>query len=341
MTTILISSLLVALFSALGVELFRRACLKYQWYDVPNERSSHVVPTPRGGGLAVVIVLGLFAITAGKMSGYERLPLILAPSLVIAALGFIDDRRGISAGIRLLVQLLSALVSFLLMDHLIGLDETISILGFTLNAPIAIALGVLFTTWMTNLYNFMDGIDGIEALQVVTVGLLAAALSLRQGSPELIGAFLALVAGALGFLVWNWHPARIFMGDVASGFFGFILAVLAVFSVLVGGLSIEIALILHAAFLADTFYTLVRRTIGGEKPYQAHRSHAYQKLTQMGHSHSRVSLAYGAVNLLWLGPLAFVVQRETISPILGLVLAYVPLFFVCYMTRAGTKPASA
>ncbi|MEK7358632.1 MAG: glycosyltransferase family 4 protein [Bdellovibrionota bacterium] len=337
MTGFWIWGLFVFIGSFVGVELFRRACVKYRWLDIPNSRSSHVQPTPRGGGTAVVFFVSVGFCLSNPSPELRILALL---GLGIAILGFVDDRVGVPAVVRFISQIVAASVG---LYAVVG--QTILVLKVddfqVAHGAVAIGLAVFFVVWMTNLYNFMDGIDGIEGIQVLTVGLLAAFFSWEKS--ELFGAqaYLLLATGAAGFLWWNWSPARIFLGDVGSGFFGFFFGMLAIFSASSGVLQVGISLILHATFLADTIYTLVRRIAQGEKPHVAHRTHAYQKLTQKGFSHGWVSAAYGSVNLLWLGPIAWLVFSELVPAWVGLVVAYIPLFGICYRTRAGTREQAA
>jgi Fuc2NAc and GlcNAc transferase len=294
-----LTSFLVAI---LGTGLLVRFAPQLHLVDLPNERSSHVRPTPRGGGLALVV-----AITLGILLVPGPLPLAIAPALwaalPIALVGLIDDRRGLSARVRLACHLLAALACVLLFARSVPLEP---------HWPRAalVAASVLAIAWGTNLFNFMDGIDGIASLQAIFIAG-AGALLLGASAPPIAAALWVIVAACAGFLVWNWAPARVFMGDVGSGFFGFLLAAIAVLTVLQGLASLPVWLILWGTFIADTGVTLARRVLRGERWWSAHRSHAYQHLSRRFASHAHSTLVYAAINLFVLAPLAWLAQAQS------------------------------
>lgn len=306
----------------------RRYVLKANVLDHPNGRSSHTVPTPRGGGLAAVgvLVISLIGLVVWRLLPTEFAVFALATS-TIAAVGWSDDRRGLSARIRLAVQFVCSSVVMFLMGR--------SSLFDGLSGAVFFIAVMLFVVWMVNLYNFMDGIDGILGLQVATVSFSFAVLLLVGGKLEQVFVYASLIGAMLGFLYWNWSPAKIFMGDVGSASLGFLLAALAVWSVVHGELSLISILILHAAFIGDATWTLSVRFARGQKVYQAHRSHFYQKLTQRGISHARVATLFGVFNLVWLLPLAWYAEQRTAYSGLLLLLAYLPVIAVCFFSRAG------
>lgn len=328
-----------AVVSWAGVKWIRTLSLKRAWMDVPNERSSHTIPTPRGGGLAVLLAFCL-ALSGSVAIGYlpSVVLLLFAPAIVLGLTGFIDDRRGLPASVRLGSHLLSAAVSVAV---LVRMNEAAFIdLGFVSLTGSGLVWGfsILFLAWMTNLYNFMDGIDGIEALQVVSVGTATAVLHFGFGDSSQ-GFLYALVAcAALGFLLLNWSPASIFLGDVGSGPLGFILGVLALWGAWTGNVLFTAILILHGTFVVDTTYTLLIRLSRGQAPHHAHRTHAYQKAVRQGLSHGRVSLAYGVVNLIWLAPWAWLVNSQQVPQAVGLAVALTPLIAACFYLRAGMEP---
>lgn len=277
--------------------------------DVPNERSSHRVPTPRGGGLAIVIVvlIGTLVLTATtQVSAWASAALIMT-GLMVAAVGYADDKFQLRASPRLAVHVMAAIV-------------LVAIL--TIEADVhwfAAILYILGITWSVNLFNFMDGIDGIAGSQAVFVTGAAAILASLAGGSSIVG-LLALTCGAcLGFLVWNWSPARIFMGDVGSGFLGFWVAALSLVLHTEGALSIWTCIVLNGLFVADATTTLVRRMMLGKRWYEAHRSHAYQHLATRWGSHGRVTLLVWIVNLLLILPLAMVtVQVAHMAPVIAM-----------------------
>lgn len=266
--------------------------------DEPNERSSHEVPTPRGGGIAIVVVVSIvlaWALITDRLS--EGVAFALFGALTMAFVGLADDfQGGLKVSARLLIQAAVAAIVVLIVGPL-------SALPFPAPANVALSpwLGWVITMgWIlgvTNIFNFLDGIDGFAGLQSVIAGL-ALGWVLAPGS---LGSALALAAagGSLGFLFHNWHPARVFMGDVGSLFLGFLFAALPLAAppgavgpaVFVAGMALWF-------FLADGVFTLVRRLVRRERIWQAHRSHLYQRLVQTGWSHARVAvvvLAAGAV----------------------------------------------
>ena len=277
----------------------------------PNARSSHTRPTPRGGGLAVtpLAALGL----AWAMSRTGATPGGLAMLAGMAALGlvsWIDDRRNLSPLPRLLVQIAAVAVTLSLMPPLF--------LPRGLVPPLLekIVAGIAWV-WFVNLYNFMDGIDGIAGVETaaVAVGLMLA------GAGRLSPLPYAVVAGtALGFLAWNWHPAKIFLGDVGSIPLGFCLGYLMLdaATALPGGWAIP--LILPAYYWADATWTLLRRALEGKKVWQAHREHFYQRAVRGGWSHATVSLAVLLCNAALIGAAVLSVHRR---PFAALALAAV------------------
>ncbi len=304
--------------------------------DVPNARSSHQQPTPRGGGLAIVIslVLGLVG-----LYGLGRLPWPLLMALMgllpVAAIGFLDDHRPVPARWRFLVQIMAAVWS---LEWIGGMGDVLVGQQFIHLGWAGQVMAVLFIVWMLNLFNFMDGIDGIAAGETIAVAVLAALLLWIRQDFVLPGegwAGLMLAAAATGFLLWNWPPARIFMGDVASGVLGFVLAVLAVWSATQHSLSLVAWLILAGVFLVDATLTLLVRLFRRERWYEAHRSHAYQHAARRWGGHRLVTLSVLAVNGLWLLPNAWLAMAYPRWEVGLLVVALLPLMLAGYRLGAG------
>ncbi|MES2964570.1 MAG: glycosyltransferase family 4 protein [Bdellovibrionota bacterium] len=321
-------------------KLVRGYVLKRNILDIPNERSSHKTPTPRGGGLAVAITFTAFAFVSLAELGRESTWLaVVAMAAVISAVGWWDDKRGLSAGIRLAFQFSASLVVLLVLEDRFGLvrANSFEFVGFLIPAFIAFPAIVLFLVWMTNLYNFMDGIDGILGLQTVTVAIPASLLLIlnSSGPTPLAVAYVILAGSAVGFLFLNWSPAKIFMGDVGSAFTGFLLGVFAVVGAEQAELSFTSAVILNSAFIWDATITLFVRLSRRKKPHQAHRSHFYQKMVLSGASHARVSSLFGAVNVLWLFPLAYANEANLMPPSIALVLAALPAIHLALRYKAG------
>lgn len=324
----------VLLLSLLMTAGLRRYALARSIIDVPNGRSSHTVPTPRGGGVAIVLTF-LLAI-AGLMldgAGDSRTLVALGGSgALIAVIGFMDDHGHIPARWRLLGHFIAAAWMLAWMGGLpplalFGLQVDLGWLGGVLAA--------VYLVWLLNLYNFMDGIDGIASIEAITVCLGGAWLYWMAGLGSHAVLPLLLAAAVSGFLFWNFPPAKIFMGDAGSGFLGIVL----------GGLSLQAAwvapemlwcwLILLGVFIVDATYTLVRRLLRGDKVYEAHRSHAYQFASREVGRHLPVTLAVAVLNLCWLLPIAFCVARLGLDGAAGVVLAYIPLLLLAVRFRAG------
>jgi len=272
--------------SLLLTYLIRQYAIKKSIIDIPNERSSHSIPTPRGGGLAVIITffIGLFIF---RESIEENLFYALLSSLPIIIVSLVDDIVTLSSKIRFIVQALSALLAL----YFLGGVNSIDLIFFQLNGCWLNIFAFICILWITNLYNFLDGIDGYAASEAILVAL-GIYLILNNN----LGIIVAVAV--LGFLMFNWHKASIFMGDVGSATLGFIFAII-VFSDTSGG-NIYFWLIMLSLFWYDATVTLVRRYQNGERVTQAHKKHAYQRLTQFGWSHSRVVLYSIAINVIFL-----------------------------------------
>lgn len=267
--------------------LARRYALARSLLDVPNERSSHSVPTPRGGGLAIatVVLIGLLILAIAGEVGPRLAAALGGGGALVSFVGWLDDRRGLPASVRLIVHVAAAAWTVAWLRGMPDLTVGAGAAHLGLGGALLAMLGIV---WLTNLYNFMDGIDGIAAAEAVTVGL-AGALLLDGREPSLALVAVLVAAAAAGFLVWNWPPAQLFMGDVGSGFLGFLFAGLALASENAGALPALLWLVLLGPFFIDATVTLLRRMARGERWQAAHRSHAYQRAVQAGWSHLRVT----------------------------------------------------
>jgi Fuc2NAc and GlcNAc transferase len=283
--------------AAVMTGVVRKLALRKGILDVPNERSSHFTVTPRGGGLAVaaVVLSGIALLALAGTTSHHFLVATIGGGGLVATVGWLDDTRHVPARWRFLVHAVAAgmAVAMLGGTQWLGAAAASSILQ-----AVCATLAFLGLIWATNLYNFMDGIDGLAASTAVIAGLAATALLWRASSPELAFTALLLAAASAGFLVWNWAPARIFMGDCGSGLLGFLFGTLALASANASAVSILAWLTLFGAFLADATITLMRRVARGEPWYTAHRSHAYQRAVQYGWSHGRVTRSAVALNLI-------------------------------------------
>jgi len=315
----------------------RRSALKTNRLDVPNERSSHTSPTPRGAGLAVVVafLLGLIALLVENTISDEVFLAIAIPGLVVAIIGWLDDRGHLtSAKWRLIGHFACASLAVWLTGGLPELPLTNSTIDFGLAGNIA---AVVYLVWMLNLFNFMDGIDLITGVQTVTTSAGVAMLLLVSTESDLWKVFVVLAASISGFLFFNLPPAKIFLGDIGSGFIGFTTAVISLIVAKDEPLVAWAMIILLAVFVTDATVTLLRRLLSREHVYVAHRTHAYQHLSKKLNRHLPVSLGVGAINLFFLLPIAWLVVESEIIPIFGLLISYVPLAIVAALLNAGKK----
>lgn len=315
--------------------LLRRYALSKSLMDIPNERSAHSVPTPRGGGVAIVVAF-LLALPVLTSLNVLSLPITMALSgagLLTALIGFVDDHGHIAARWRLLGHFIAA---GWILFWLNGLAP-IELLGVSL-APAWIGgiLGSIYLVWMLNLYNFMDGIDGLASTEAISVCLGMCLVYWCGGVADLIWAPMALAVAVAGFLCWNFPPARIFMGDAGSGFLGIMLGAMAIQAAWSKPELIWSWLILLGVFIVDATWTLVRRLFRGDKVYHAHSNHAYQKAARRW-GHKKVTLCVAAINVAFLLPLSILVVLGHLSPFTGVGLAYVPLAGVACRLGAG-KP---
>ncbi|MFA7269985.1 MAG: glycosyltransferase family 4 protein [Sterolibacterium sp.] len=304
-------------------------------HDVPNERSSHRVPTPRGGGLAIVagFLLGILLI---HLCG-DVVPIrsryfwgFLASLLLVAAVSLYDDVKTRSPLLKIGTQLIA-----------IAMMMGTGILIDTLHVP---WLGLVAAQWwfypltlfwllgLTNAYNFMDGLDGMAAGTAVIASLFFSVIAFQQGSFFIYFAALALCAASLGFLVFNWPPARIFMGDIGSTFLGLAFASLAIVAARDdhAHVSLFVVPLLLFHFLFDTVFTFLRRLLRGENVFQAHRTHLYQLLNRLGYSHGKVSLLYAAMAFAQGLAALWMVNRLVANPFL----MYLPFLFLHAMYAA-------
>ena len=313
----------------------RRYALARQLLDIPNERSSHEVPTPRGGGVAFVLVFLACAplLASAGLIEWRLGWALLGAGGCVAVLGLADDHRHIAARWRLLGHFVAA---FWAIRWLGGLPP-IELFGLEL-APgwLGDVLAALFLVWMINLYNFMDGIDGIAGIQAVCVTAGAVACYALIDVAAISGAAeLVLLCAVAGFLYWNFPAAKLFMGDAGSGFLGLVLGVLALAAAWQEPRLLWCWLILLGVFVVDATFTLLRRLLRGEAVYQAHRSHAYQIASRRFASHVKVSSAVAAIDLFWLLPLALAVASGLFEGSVALVIAYLPLLWLAGKLGAG------
>ncbi len=307
--------------------------------DLPNERSSHQAPTPRGGGLAFVLttLLGCTVLLLlDRMAPVLYWSIVVGGSLV-ALVGFIDDHGHVAARWRFMVHLIAAVLAVWWLDYTPVLPVGDQSWNLGWSGRVITVVGLV---WLMNLYNFMDGIDALAALEAVLVSLAAVLLGALQGQPQVTAWLLLVAGGCVGFLYWNRAPARVFMGDVGSGFLGYVLGVAAIASA-DGPMNPWTWLILLGVFLVDATVTLLRRVLSGRRWWLPHRSHAYQFAARYWGSHTRVSVVVVLINLLWLVPLAMLSVLKPAWAALVTVLAWAPLLLLALALGAGGGESTA
>lgn len=287
MSSTLVTSLIVIgcfVGGLVGCELVRRIALARSLLDAPNERSLHSVPTPRLGGVAIVASVLIASAATWSLSSWE-VKVLAGIGAVVALVGLRDDLKPMSASVRIVLQLVAA--AALLWG--VGVPPMLVTAEYALPLP-KLVTGALLVVWIVgllNIYNFMDGMDGLAGTQTVSAGAAFALLS--TGGASAFAAGLASAAG--GFLVHNAPPARLFMGDAGSTFIGMSFAALGVLG-MHQGLPITVSALVLAPFLLDGTFTIIRRARRGEKIWQAHRTHLYQRAVQTGLGHKDVLVVY-------------------------------------------------
>ena len=316
--------------------VLRRYALASSLMDIPNERSSHSVPTPRGGGVAIVLS---FLAVLPLLGVLQLLPWSFVIGIVgagsgVAVLGFLDDHGHIAARWRLLGHFSSAAWAL----YWLGGLPLVQVFGYAFDLGlIGNVLAAVYIVWLLNLYNFMDGIDGIASVEAICVCLGGALLYVLLGAANLALVPVLLAAAVAGFLCWNFPPARIFMGDAGSGFLG----LLSLQAAWIKSDLLWSWIILLGVFVVDATFTLLRRLLRGDKVYEAHRSHAYQYASRQFAGHRPVTLSVLLINLAWLLPMAVLVGLGYVDGLLGVVIAYLPLVLLAVKFKAGQleKPA--
>lgn len=349
---IALGAVLAFALSVLLTGWFRRFALRGGVVDVPNERSSHVEPTPRGGGIAIALAVLLMLPLLGVFHALDWTLVngVMAAGVLAVGIGFADDIASVPLLVRLLFQFIAAIV----IVRVVGTEAVSQSVPFL--APFSaavVALTVVYLVWMLNLTNFMDGIDGIASVETISVCVgtaiclyvapqfmssggtdaleVGAAILRRDGAI----AFALILAGATGgFLYWNWAPARIFLGDSGSGFLGILLGALTLVAGLVWAPLMWSCTILAGVFVIDATTTLIRRGARGEVIYHAHCTHAFQHAAKRW-GHSAVTLSVLAINVGWLLPWALLVATETMNGPVALACAYIPVFALALRLRAG------
>ncbi len=314
--------------------IIRGYALKRSLLDLPNHRSSHTVPTPRGGGLAIAIsFVGtlLFMHWPEVIKGSPWLALVSGGVLVVVV-GWVDDCGHLAPAVRIASHVLAVLIGLYWLQGIPPLAVALWVVpaGVILNCVAGVCL-----VWLLNLFNFMDGIDGLAAMEATFVALGAAVIVLcLSGWGQEAATLILFALSCLGFLVWNWPPARIFMGDAGSGFLGYTLGILLIMTLKSGVLTLPAWLILLAAFGVDATLTLIGRMANGENWWAPHCRHAYQTAARRYGSHRAVTLRVLAINILWLLPLAFLATAKPRFGWLLVLIAVAPLVFLVLRERS-------
>jgi Fuc2NAc and GlcNAc transferase len=282
--------------------------------------------------LVVLVLTGLLQINVAFV--------LIAGGGSVAVTGYLDDRKALPASIRICVHIFAATLAVIVVGGVT--QQTLRHMGMQ-GVWAGSLLGLVALTWSTNLFNFMDGIDGIAGAETVFVAGGGALLNwVYGGDAGLTAAMVLLAAATLGFLIWNWPPARLFMGDVGSGFLGFTLAVLALAASRHGALPLEVWVILSGVFLVDATVTLLMRVVRGDRWIEAHRSHAYQNLASRWNSHLPVTTLVTAINLFWLFPWAWITAIYPSRAMVYVISALAPLVVGVLLVGAGRalRPSS-
>ena len=302
MLTWLIVGGLTILFSYWMVSRLRLWIAQRNILDIPNERSSHSQPIPRGGGLAIVVITLAFWLVYAWLKGIAQVNfwLLWIGALIVAVTGWLDDVYSLSSKLRLGIHGIVAILG------VVGVGAwnsvAIPVLGTLSLGWLGFPLTILWIIGMINAYNFMDGIDGIAGSQAVVAGTGWFILGMLWDAPVVASLSLVMAASNLGFLMHNWHPASIFMGDVASGFLGYMFAIVPLLQNgnNVRGVTLLSGILFVWPFLFDAIFTFLRRLSHGEQVFTAHRSHLYQRLVIAGKSHRSVTILYIGLALIGL-----------------------------------------
>lgn len=323
--------------SWLGTLFTRRYAWHLRLVQAPNHRSSHSTLTPHGGGIGILLgsTFGGILLSWPQPSHHW---LLLGLALILGFVGLGDDIWHLPAKIRFAIQ-------FILCTTLLA------VLGITpastpatiqsISSGIFLVLTLLAGVWWINLYNFMDGIDGIAGTQAIYMLVSACAISaINYSAPQTSQTWawmLVVAAATAGFLIVNWPPAKIFMGDVGSTFLAFMIYGLALVSINEGWATYSMWIILGCLFIVDATTTLITRVLTRQRWHEAHRSHAYQRLSRRLRSHRQVTLLFLAINIFWLAPLAALSNWYTQYTFFITILAYTPIVLGTLALRAGRQ----
>lgn len=334
MSSLLLLCSLLFLGSAILTGLFRLVAHRVGLIDVPVSRSAHSRPVPVGGGVsiaALILLVIAYCYWTGQIPANEFAALMAG--LAIACIGIVDDVKQLDVRWRIPAQ-------FLASGYVVYCLGDVPAIDFGLfNFPESMLLNVLAVfalVWLLNLFNFMDGIDGIAATELIAVNLVSLIIVINSDAVlTLLSASFAAVAA--GFLLWNWAPAKIFMGDVGSSFIGFTLGVMALLSLLHGSMTVWTWVLLLGVFIVDATLTLFVRFRRRQRWYEGHASHAYQNAARHYKSHAKVTIAILLINIFWLGPLAWLSMQYPEMGLAMTVIGLLPLLLLAKRFAAGSE----
>ena len=327
--------LIAFVLSFLGVYFLKKSALRLKIVAIPNERSLHNKVTPRGGGIIIAIVflafLLVFYITRQIM--VAEFLVLFGGGLIMAVTGFLDDILELKASIRFIIQFFAVGWGLYWIG---GIPSTVFFERLPVLYAIANAVAVVALVWFINSFNFIDGIDGLATSGATFFSLSIGGYFLWQGIEPYGSLLIVLAASSLAFLCFNWPPAKIFLGDAGSNFFGYLFGAMVLITVKNGNLSIWTWLIILAYLITDTTTTTFLRLCLVKGWYHTHRSHAYQNLARVLDNHKFVTCLITGINVFYLLPLAYLsIQYQhyawlafaaSVIPILGFVLKYGPLY---------------
>lgn len=323
---------------ATGITL--RVLKHYHIMDNPNERSSHTVPQFRGGGWGVMIPFVILLLTAGWLADLMHIVLwVFAGIAVLMAVSWLDDTRGVSAKLRLLAQVVAVVLGYQALP--LGTDGGLILQGLLPQWAEAIVVGIGWV-WFCNLYNFMDGIDGITGTQTAFIGAGVVMISLLALPHDMLSPLLgsAMVGCGLGFLVWNWHPSKLFMGDIGSVPLGFVLGFMLLALAAQGQLAAAVIVPLY--YLGDATFTIVKRALQRKKIWEAHREHFYQQaIPSPGKDHNIVMRYIIVGNVVLLGCAYMALEKgwlAVVPAVIAVTALFLALRYRGFLVRQALPP---
>ena len=292
---------IISLLGILLTKQIKSYTISYSIFDIPNERSSHTAPIPRGGGLAIVTItlggLGVIQVLE-QICPWPKFLAYLGGALLISTISWLDDLHPLSASLRFGIQSLAALLVLVVFGFW---KNTVFPFECVINSRlIGLPINFIWIVGLTNCFNFMDGIDGIAGTQALVAGIAWALLGWLSNILPVVALGTLLAGTSLGFLWYNWPPAKIFMGDVGSAFLGYNFAFLTLLGAKHNPSLGPAVIILVWPFLFDTGFTFFRRLKNGENVFAAHRSHLYQRLVISGYPHRTITFIYLGLEVLGL-----------------------------------------